>query len=46
MAIYDDSSTNRIGDYSDIYNRAGDHLIAVIWFDQFGIIDMPQTAAS
>jgi hypothetical protein len=39
MAIDDDPSTKRIGDYSKIYNRAGGHLIAIIWFDPLGIIN-------
>ena len=37
MAIYDDAATKRIGDYAEIYNLKG-ALIAIIWFDQFGIL--------
>ena len=34
--IYDDSSTVRSEDYMEIYNCGGD-LMAVVWFDRFGI---------
>src|SRR5262244_2647377 len=37
MAVYDDAATKRIGDYAEIYNLKG-ALIAIIWFDQFGIL--------
>src|SRR5262245_3928858 len=37
MAVYDDAATKRIGDYAEIYNPKG-ALIAIIWFDQFGIL--------
>ena len=37
MAVYDDAGTKRIGDYAEIYNIKG-ALIAIIWFDQFGIL--------
>ena len=37
MAVYDDAATKRIGDYAEIYNLEG-ALIAIIWFDQFGIL--------
>jgi hypothetical protein len=35
-AIYDDPATERRDDYSELYNREG-HLLAVSWFDKFGI---------
>ena len=34
--IYDDSSTVRSEDYMEIYNCGGE-LMAVVWFDRFGI---------
>ena len=34
--VYDDSSTARPEDYIEIYNCGGE-LMAVIWFDRFGI---------
>src|SRR5262245_61550302 len=37
MVVYDDAATKRIGDYAEIYNLKG-ALIAIIWFDQFGIL--------
>jgi hypothetical protein len=37
IAIYDDGATKRIGDYAEVYNPTGE-LIAVIWFDGFGIV--------
>jgi hypothetical protein len=37
IAIYDDAATKRIGDYAEVYNSTSE-LIAVIWFDGFGIV--------
>ena len=34
--VYDDSSTARPEDYIEIYNSGGE-LMAVVWFDRFGI---------
>jgi len=36
VVIYDDPTTRRREDYLEIYNRAG-ALVAVAWFDRFGI---------
>jgi hypothetical protein len=36
VAVYDDPSTQRLEDYLELYDREGD-LVAVGWFDQFGI---------
>ena len=36
VVIYDDPATKRPVDYLGVYDRAGD-LVAVGWFDQFGI---------
>jgi hypothetical protein len=36
VAVYDDSATERDGDYFEFYNTQGD-LLAVSWFDGFGI---------
>jgi hypothetical protein len=36
VVVYDDLSTARPDDYQEIYNRDGD-LVAVVWFDRFGI---------
>jgi hypothetical protein len=37
IAVYDNRATKRVGDYSEIYNAAGD-LVAVVWYDNFGIL--------
>jgi hypothetical protein len=37
ITVYDDAATKRIGDYAEIYNSTDD-LIAIIWFDGFGIV--------
>jgi hypothetical protein len=39
VAIYDDPSTQRTEDYMELYNRDGE-LVAICWFDQFGIFRM------
>jgi len=39
VAIYDDPSTQRTEDYLELYNRDGE-LVAMCWFDQFGILRM------
>jgi hypothetical protein len=36
IAAYDDAATARPADYLELYNNAG-ALLAVSWFDQFGI---------
>jgi hypothetical protein len=36
LSFYDDPSTRRAADYLELYNRDGD-LVAVAWFDRFGI---------
>ena len=36
IAAYDDTATARPADYLELYNNAG-ALLAVSWFDQFGI---------
>jgi hypothetical protein len=36
IRIYDDPSTKRRGDYIELYDSEGE-LIAIGWFDQFGI---------
>ena len=36
VTIYDDPTTQRSADYLELYNNAG-HLVAVGWFDRFGI---------
>src|SRR5216684_7270558 len=36
VLVYDDLSTKRPADYFELYDKPGD-LIAVGWFDQFGI---------
>ena len=35
-AVYKDTSTKRSSDYVEFYDAAG-HLVAVNWFDRFGI---------
>ena len=39
VTIYDDSTTQRSADYLEFHNNAG-HLVAVGWFDRFGIARM------
>jgi len=36
LAVYDDDMTERRADYTELYDNTG-HLLAVSWFDQFGI---------
>jgi hypothetical protein len=36
MVVYEDTTTKTTSDYVEFYDGAG-NLIAVIWFDQFGI---------
>ena len=36
LAVYDDDTTERRADYMELYDNTG-HLLAVSWFDQFGI---------
>lgn len=36
VALYDDPTTERAGDYLEIYNATGD-LLMISWFDRFGI---------
>jgi hypothetical protein len=36
LAVYDDPSTRRAEDYLELYASDGD-LVAVAWFDRFGI---------
>jgi hypothetical protein len=36
VTIYDDPTTQRSADYLELYNNTG-HLVAVGWFDRFGI---------
>ena len=37
MALYDDADTKRLVDYAEIF-KPTDELLAVIWFDKFGIL--------
>ena len=36
VAVYDDPTTDRRGDYLELYDDKG-HLLAASWFDRFGI---------
>lgn len=36
VAIYDDPATRRLADYLELYDNGGG-LVAIAWFDQFGI---------
>ena len=36
VAVYDDPTTDRCGDYLELYDDKG-HLLAASWFDRFGI---------
>jgi len=36
VTVYDDPSTDRRGDYLELYDDTG-HLLAASWFDRFGI---------
>ena len=36
VVVYDDASTVRPKDYMEVYSMGGD-LMAVVWFDRFGI---------
>ena len=36
MVVYEDTTTKKTSDYVEFYDGAG-NLVAVIWFDQFGI---------
>ena len=36
LVVYDDDATERPADYMELYDKTG-HLVAVSWFDRFGI---------
>jgi hypothetical protein len=37
ITVYDDPATERPADYFELYDSSGGNLLAVSWFDRFGI---------
>jgi hypothetical protein len=37
ITAYDDPATDRPADYFELYDKTGGNLLAVSWFDRFGI---------